>query len=117
MGNGTAMREYERRAGRWAMQTSTIIGASTIVAAAIAGTADATTGLPAVSALVGLVAGGLAAIFLPGHDPAPIIAGLQTVADAMASRANGAEAGADRERPAAVTGGVAPKPAAAASGA
>ncbi|MBE7210671.1 MAG: hypothetical protein INR65_06595, partial [Gluconacetobacter diazotrophicus] len=56
-------------------------------------------------------------IFLPGHDPAPIIAGLQTVADAMASRTNGAEAGVDRERPAAVAGGVAPKPAAAVSGA
>ncbi|NPD67324.1 hypothetical protein HN018_07015 [Lichenicola cladoniae] len=76
---------YVDRAEKWALQTSTIIGTATIIAAGIGGGVDASTGMPWLSALVGLVAGGVTAIVLPGHDPAPVVAGAEALVTAIES--------------------------------
>ncbi len=87
----TTLKDYETRAAAWALQTSTIGGIAAIVVAAVGGGADASTGMPLLSAAIGLVAGGVTAILLPGHDPAPVIAGAEELVTALESHTTAIE--------------------------
>lgn len=81
----TTLQDIETRAEKWALQTSTIIGAATIAAAAVGSGVDATTGMPWLSALIGLLVGGATAILLPGQNPAPLVAATAELTSTIAS--------------------------------
>jgi protein involved in polysaccharide export with SLBB domain len=94
---------YLQRGEQFAMQTSTIHGIAAIVGALVGGGADALGASGLVSAVIGLVVSGLTAIFLPGHDPAPIVAGAQNIVSAIQSHADDVTKAAESAKTAAET--------------
>ena len=76
---------YMQRAEAWGLQTSTIGGIAAIATAAVGGGADALGTGGVVAVTLGLAIGGLTAIFLPGKDAAPMIAGADEILSAIAS--------------------------------
>ena len=81
----TTLKEYEARAEAWGLQTSTIGGIAAITMAVTGGGLDAATGMPVVSAAIGLLIGGIFAILLPGRDATPVIAGAEEIVSAIES--------------------------------
>ena len=111
----TTLKEYEARAEAWGLQTSTIGGIAAIAMAVAGGGLEAVTGMPVLSGVIALVAGGVFAILLPGRDATPVVAGAEEIVTALKAHSTAVDkASAATEAAAGTVAAAAPRLAAAA---